>query len=158
MKKKIEGHCCHHEMMKPMHLYFSIIYRHGRCMHDRAMKQFGLTGQQMGYLRYISENPGVSQEEIVKHLQIDKGAVSKSIKDMVDKGYIDRTKNPEDKRTYCLFPAERAIDICREGRARSVEFERELMKGMTDEEIETFEVLLGKITDNIAKMLEGGKI
>ena len=31
-----------------IHSNFSIIYRHGRMMHDRAMREFGLSGQQMG--------------------------------------------------------------------------------------------------------------
>ena len=40
-------------MKRPLPVYFSIIYRHGRVMHDKAMKQFGITGQQMGYIRWI---------------------------------------------------------------------------------------------------------
>lgn len=147
-----------HYAPERIHLCFSIIYRHGRIMHDRAMKQFGLTGQQMGYLRYINETPGVSQEDLARYLQIDKGAVAKSVRDMVDKGYVERRRNPEDKRAYCLFPSEKAEHICREGKARFAEFEKEITKGLTDEEIEIFEVLLGRVTDNIVKMLGGGKI
>ena len=60
-----------------IHSNFSIIYRHGRMMHDRAMREFGLSGQQMGYLRFVFENPGVSQEDIASFLMIDKGAVAK---------------------------------------------------------------------------------
>lgn len=156
-ERRCDRHC-HHGNMNPIHLYFSIIYRHGRIMHDRSMKQFGLTGQQMGYLRYINENPGVSQEDLVKLLQIDKGAVSKSIKDMVEKGYVYREKNPRDKRTYCLFPTEKACLIARRGKVCSARFEEKITEGLTDEEKETFEVLLGKVTDNIVKMLGGGEI
>ena len=42
-------------MKRPLPVYFSIIYRHGRVMHDKAMKQFGITGQQMGYIRWIGK-------------------------------------------------------------------------------------------------------
>ena len=150
--------CSGHDTLDSIHLCFSIIYRHGRIMHDRAMKQFGLTGQQMGYLRYIDENPGISQEDLARYLQIDKGAVANSVKDMVDKGYVDRRKNLKDKRAYCLFPSEKAENICRKGKACYAEFEKEITKGLTDEEIETFEVLLGRVTDNIVRMLGGGKI
>ena len=83
-----------------IHNQFSIIYRHGKMMHDRAMRCFGLTGQQMGYMRMIHEHPGISQEAIVRMTRIDKGAVAKSIRDMVDKGYVIRNQNPEDKRAY----------------------------------------------------------
>ncbi|NLD19437.1 MAG: MarR family transcriptional regulator [Clostridiales bacterium] len=136
---------------------FSIIYRQGRVLHDRAMKEFGLSGQQMGYLRYIYENPGVSQEELAKKQFIDKGAVAKSIKDMIEKGYVTREQNPDDKRAYCLFPTEKAEKIGRAGEECTEKIEEMLMEGLTEEEIKTFKTLLKKITDNMAKMLEGGK-
>lgn len=150
--------CCDRTALGPMHMYFSIIYRHGRVMHDKIMKQFGLTGQQMAYLKHINENPGISQEELSRYAQIDKGAVAKAIKDMVTKGYVDRKHNPEDKRAYCLFPAEKARRAYRLGEKDYIEFERNITRGMTDEEIKTLGVLLGKMTDNILEMLEGGKI
>lgn len=137
---------------------FSIIYRHGKVMHDKAMRQFGLSGQQMGYLRFIHENPGVSQEELVRKVKIDKGAVAKSIRDMVDKGYVIRTQNPEDRRAYCLYLADKAENICEEGRRHGAEFERRLTEGLTEEEIETFKILLEKITRNMEKIMEGGEI
>lgn len=141
----------------PVHRCFSIIYRHGRILHDRAMSQFGLSGQQMGYLKHIYQNPGVSQEELARIHCIDKGAVAKSIKDMMEKGYIRREQNPVDKRAYCLYPLEKAEIICREGKKNTEEIERILMDGLTDEERETFKALLEKVADNMAAMLEGGK-
>lgn len=139
-------------------MYFSIIYRHGKIMHDNIMKEFDLTGQQMGYLRYINDNRGVSQEQLAKNLHIDKGAVAKAIKDMMDKGYIERKRNPHDKRAYCLFPAEKSIEICRRGSECSMEFEKKITRGLTEDEVETFSRLLGRVTDNIREMLEGERI
>lgn len=143
---------------REIHAGFSIIYRHGRVLHDKAMKQFHLTGQQMGYLRYIHEHPGIAQEELVKLLRIDKGAVAKSIKDMVEKGYIERRQNPQDKRAYCLFPTAKADCVAKNGQKHAQDFEQKLTEGMTPQEIEAFKLLLGKITDNMAKLLEEGKV
>lgn len=149
---------CGPTVLGPIHMYFSIIYRHGRVMHDKVMRQFGLTGQLMGYLKYINENPGISQEELSRYAQIDKGAVAKAIKDMVSKEFVDRRQNPGDKRAYCLFPTEKAGRVYRLGEETYMKFERNITKGMSDEEIKTLTVLLGKMTQNIAEMLEGGKI
>ena len=140
-----------------IHNQFSIIYRHGKMMHDRAMRCFGLTGQQMGYMRMIHEHPGISQEAIVRMTRIDKGAVAKSIRDMVDKGYVIRNQNPEDKRAYCLYLTDSAEVICREGDKHSEEFEKLLTEGMSEEEIELFGVLLGKIIRNMEKIMAGGE-
>lgn len=136
---------------------FSLIYRHGRIMHNRAMKQFNLTGQQMGYLKYISRYPGISQEELVKQLRIDKGAVAKSVRDMVEKGYVSREQNAQDKRAYCLYPTEKAKWVVRCGAKHVLAFERKLTEGMSKDEIETFRRLLAKVTRNIEKMLEEEK-
>lgn len=140
-----------------IHNQFSIIYRHGKMMHDRAMRCFGLSGQQMGYLKMIHENPGISQEEIVRMTRIDKGAVAKSVRDMVDKGYVLRSQNPDDRRAYCLSLTERAEVICAEGDRHSQEFEKLLTEGMSEEEIELFGVLLEKIIGNMEKIMTGGE-
>lgn len=139
-----------------IHCDFSIIYRHGRIMHDKAIRQFGLTGQQMGYMRMIHNTPGMSQEELVRKMKIDKGAVAKSIRDMVDKGYVTRTQNKEDKRAYCLYLTDKAESICREADRQSSEFEKQLTEGMTSEEIELFGILLGKLIANLEKIMAGG--
>lgn len=126
-------------------------------MHNRAMKQFNLTGQQMGYLKYISRYPGISQEDLVKQLRIDKGAVAKSVRDMVEKGYVSREQNAQDKRAYCLYPTEKAKLVVRCGAKHVLAFERKLTEGMSKDEIETFRRLLAKVTRNIEKMLEEEK-
>lgn len=126
-------------------------------MHDRAVREFNLTGQQMGYLKYVNNHPGIPQEELAKQLRIDKGSVAKALRDMADKGYIIREQNPQDKRAYCLFPTEKAAEIAKCGEEKASEFERQLTKGMTAEEIETFKTLLNKITKNMAEMLERGE-
>ncbi len=149
--------CCN-ERISPMLHYFSVIYRQGKVIHDRGLKKFDLTGHQMRYLRHIDEKPGISQEELAKHLKIDKGAVAKAIKDMADKGYVKKEKNPNDGRAYNLFVTDKAARICVMGRRYLFEFEKSMTRGMTDEELKTFETLLEKVTGNISKMLEGETI
>lgn len=138
-----------------IHSNFSIIYRHGRMMHDRAMREFGLSGQQMVYLRFVFENPGVSQEDIANFMMIDKGAVAKGIKDMTAKGFLRREQNQEDKRAYCLYVTDKALRICREGREESKRVEKKITAGLTPEELKSFTRVLAKITDNISKLMEG---
>lgn len=139
----------------PIHANMSIIYRHGRMMHNKAIKEFGLSGQQMVYLRYVFENPGVSQEDIANFLMIDKGAVAKAIKDMMEKGFLRREQNPEDRRAYCLYATEKACRICMEGQDEARKVEAMITAGLSREELETFMRLLDKISGNIAEILEG---
>ena len=139
-----------------MQVGFSVIHRHGRLMNDKAVRQFRLTGQQMGYLKYINDNPGASQEDVARAMRIDKGAVAKAVKDMADKGFVRREQNNLDRRAYCLFPTEKAQKVAECGEAYTVQFEKQLTEGMTAEEVKQFKILFGKITANMVTILERG--
>lgn len=136
---------------------FSIIYRHGKTINDRMIRKFQLSGPQGGYLRWICENPGISQEDLAKFYQVDKGAIAKSVRRMEDLDYIRREQNPEDRRAYCLFPTKKAQELvvfCREDIRR---MERAFEESLTPEEVETFKRLLIRITDNMKKYMEEEK-
>ena len=92
-----------------------------------------------------------------RYYQIDKGAIAKSVRRMGELGYVKREQNPEDRRAYCLFPTERArevMDFCREDMKR---MEQAFEESLTPEEIETFQRLLLRITDNMQKYIEEDK-
>ena len=83
--------------------------------------------------------------------------MAKSVRDMVEKGYVSREQNVQDKRAYCLYPAEKAKQVVRNGVKLGLAFEQKLTEGMTKEEVETFRRLLAKVTGNREKMLEEEK-
>ena len=109
-KDTVAGGCCicgcGDPGMEPLQMYFSVIYRHGRVMHDKAMKQFGLTGQQMGYLKNINAAPGLSQEELAKQMHIDKGARKWRISTGIQKRIRDQ-KTQSGRQTRILSVSDR---------------------------------------------------
>lgn len=136
---------------------FSIIYRHGKTINDRMIRKFHLSGAQSRYLNQIYENPGISQEALVQYYQIDKGAIAKSVRRMEELGYVKREPNPEDRRAYCLFPTEearRVVEFCKEDIKR---MEAAFEASLSPEEIEVFQRLLLRITDNMKKYIEEDK-
>lgn len=136
---------------------FSIIYRHGKTINDRMIRKFQLSGTQGRYLRRICENPGISQEDLAKFYQVDKGSIAKSVRRMEELGYVRREQNPEDRRAYCLFPTDRAQELaafCHEDIRR---MEEAFEESLTPEEVETFKRLLIRITDNMKKHIEEEK-
>ena len=64
----------------------SFIYRHGRVIYDRALKDLEISGHQVGYLISIYKEPGISQEELARKMRIDKGAVAKAMKEAQKEG------------------------------------------------------------------------
>ena len=84
----------------------------------------------------------LTQDEITKRLGLDKSVIAKTVTKLEDLGFLVRSTNARDKRTYDISPTEKAwkaypyvkeqIDIC---------FQR-MTQNMTDNEREEFRRLL----------------
>lgn len=84
----------------------------------------------------------LTQDEITKRLGLDKSVIAKTVTKLEETGFIIRTTNAKDKRTYDIRPTEKAwnvylfvkgqIDIC---------FQR-MTQQMTDRERTEFKRLL----------------
>ena len=133
----------------------SFIYRHGRVIYDRALKDLEISGHQVGYLISIYKEPGISQEELARKMRIDKGAVAKAMKELRKKDLINRKQSRDDKRIYGLFLTERAVDICVRGAEFEKRMEAALTKGLTADEADELGRLLGKVADNMENITEG---
>lgn len=128
---------------------FSIIHRFSIMYHLRSMKEFNISGHQMGYIMYVCKEPGLSQEDLASYLQLNKGSVAKGIRNLVQEGYIRREPNEQDRRAYCLFPTEKANQIISEVELALHRFNEILTADMTDEERELFVKLLNKACHNV---------
>ena len=52
----------------------------------KCFGEFNVSGPQIWYLKEIHENPGISQEDISQGYHIDKGAVSRGSKEVIERG------------------------------------------------------------------------
>lgn len=128
---------------------FSIIHRFSIMYHNRNMKEFNMSGHQMGYIMYICKEPGISQEDLASYLRLNKGSVAKGIRNLVQEGYIRQEPNEQDRRAYRLFPTEKADQIFTEVAQAFHQFNDILTTGMTKEERKLFIDLLNKACNNV---------
>lgn len=61
-------------------------------------------------IQVVSAN-GISQNEVVSLLSMEKSVIAKAIRKLVEDGYIEHKINPRDKRAYDLYPTEKAMSI-----------------------------------------------
>lgn len=59
------------------------------------------------YAYYLNNHRGVSQENLAKHLCLNKSSVTRHMTSLENEGYIVRRPNPEDKREMLVFPTEK---------------------------------------------------
>ena len=48
----------------------------------------------------ISSNSGHTQDELIRELHYDKGVMTRTMKDLESKGYVERVTNPSDSRSF----------------------------------------------------------
>ncbi|MFP3846799.1 MarR family winged helix-turn-helix transcriptional regulator [Priestia filamentosa] len=68
---------------------------------------FNINSRQYGVLLFIEENPYSSQKDISDNLQIDRTTMVSHIDHLETLGFVERTKNPNDRRSYSLLITEK---------------------------------------------------
>ena len=78
-----------------------IAARTGQELAKRRLAPLGLTVQLCGVLIRLAEGP-LSQHELGQQLAIDRTTVVELIDELERKGYVERRRNPADRRSYLL--------------------------------------------------------
>ncbi|MBG9812150.1 MarR family winged helix-turn-helix transcriptional regulator [Priestia filamentosa] len=72
---------------------------------------FNINSRQYGVLLFIEENPYSSQKDISDNLQIDRTTMVSHIDHLETLGFVERTKNPNDRRSYSLLITEKGKEV-----------------------------------------------
>lgn len=128
---------------------FSVIHRFSITYYLKYLKEYNLSGHQMGYISCICKEPGISQEQLSTFLGLNKGAVAKGVKPLAESGYINRVQSSKDKRAYELYPTDKASEVFEKAQEVALSFETILVEGMTNEEQQLFKTLLDKACHNV---------
>lgn len=128
---------------------FSIIHRFSIMYHMKELKKYKISGHQMGYIMCVCKEPGISQEGVSAYLRLNKGAVAKGVRPLIQEGYIKRVQNQNDRRAYQLYPTDKAQILFAEAEKTMECFAQVLTQGMTEAEINMFKLLLTKACDNV---------
>ncbi len=127
----------------------SIIHRHGRAFVSNRLKEYKIGCGQFPYFRMLLQRNGQSQEELSRFFHVDKATVGRAIRKLLDEGYVERRRNPKDRRAYQVFLTEKGehignlvIEILRE-------LTEVLTSDFTDEEFKLFLDLIQRMHRNI---------
>ncbi len=68
---------------------------------------------------------------------------------LIQKGFMERTNDPDDRRIHRLVPTEKAQEIISDGRKMQDGFISTLKRGITPEDEEIFERVNERILENV---------
>ena len=91
--------------------FISLIGRCSQIYFDRELSPIKIRSGQIRILRALDIRDGINQEHIRHRSHLDKGTIAKTIKPLIREGYIQRTKNPDDKRSYQITLTDKGRDI-----------------------------------------------
>lgn len=72
---------------------------------------FNINSRQYGVLLFIEENPYSSQKDISDNLHIDRTTMVSHIDHLETLRFVERTKNPNDRRSYSLLITEKGKEV-----------------------------------------------
>jgi DNA-binding MarR family transcriptional regulator len=114
----------------------------------RRLAEFGLGAGQYPLLSLLFAKEGLNQEEMASYLRVDKAAVTKAMRRLVEEGYVDRRGDELDarmRRAWLTAKAKRA-------RARILAIEEDwqalLVGGFSEAEAEALGELLERAEKN----------
>jgi DNA-binding MarR family transcriptional regulator len=135
-------------------IHLSVILRRGQMYLDRELEPLHVRAAQIPILRVLGIKEGIDQKSIIKYLHMDKGTVAKTIRPLIDKGYVTRKRNPKDRRAYRIFLTRKGHEIMPDVKGAVARWMDALTTGFTEEEKETAYTLVSRMSENARKYLK----
>ena len=111
-------------------------------------KQVELSFENFMLLHFISEHEDLTQQDLANHFQRDKSIVLRHINTLIEKRYVVRLQDQNDKRKKLLILTKKGYDAMSYSKKIAQEVSDELLKGITEEEYAHFKNVIEKIKAN----------
>ena len=95
-----------------------------------------------------------TQERIARYLDIDKGAVAKTVGKLEQKGFVERTVNPQNKREKLVVATDKAAHVFDKMEREYAIISTRMFAGLSKDEIQQLEASLGTIAENLSSESE----
>ena len=108
-------------------------------------KRFGVSIPEWRVIAILGRFPGLSAVEVADRTLMDKVAVSRAVTKLVKNGRIDRQFADADRRRSILNLSEEGRKVHNEIAPLALQFERELLQDITEEDYETYNSILDRL-------------
>lgn len=129
---------------------FDVIHSYKMAMRrSLKAKELGLNRMHVKCLSFIHSSNDCTANDIVNHFKRDKAQVARLIKEMIEKGWLTKSQNPNDKRSQILFLTEQGESLAMLILDTQSILQHKMLRGLTEQEIKVFRSVAFKIADNL---------
>jgi MarR family transcriptional regulator for hemolysin len=99
------------ELAPAVRLRSAYLHMH-RAVNGR-LRPFGVTADQFVVLRFLAEEDGISQKDLVRLCSSDPTTIGRMLELLEDKGCVQRRPDPDDGRSRLVFLTTRGRNLCK---------------------------------------------
>lgn len=125
------------------------LHRRLLAVEGEALARVGTGVKQQAALAVLAGDGPMSQQELGRLLRIDRTTIVAIVDELEDAHWVERTRDPADRRSYLLTLTAAGKTAQRRGRRAVHEAETALMAGLSEQERRT-------VTELLARMLTSG--
>ena len=124
--------------------FISLLYREHAKYINEIVKEDGLSFGLHPLLIKTYKHPGISQEELAENFHLNESTITRNIKKLEDKGFVERIK---DKRKKIIKLTPKGEKTALKIMDYDEKWDEKIKKNLTDEEYENFLETLRKISE-----------
>ncbi|MEN8698457.1 MarR family winged helix-turn-helix transcriptional regulator [Bacillus infantis] len=110
-----------------------------------GLAPYEINARQYGVLLFIQANPYSSQKDISENLQIDRTTMVSHIDHLETLGFVERTRNPNDRRSYSLLITPKGNDVLDSRWQFLINTELEVLAPLSNQEKQLLKEFLIKV-------------
>ena len=120
----------------------SILYRKSHIWLNNTCASYELSAAQAVVILIVCDFQILTQDDITKRLSLDKSVIAKTVNKLEEQGFLIRTTNARDKRTYDISPTEKSWEVYPFIKEQIDQSFQHMTQRMTQEEQKEFKRLL----------------
>ena len=116
---------------------------------NTKIKEFDISPEQWSLVYRVVQRSGLTQKELSDSTYKDQANITRSIDRLIQKELIKRVSNDNDRRSFRLYPTDKAVALVERIAPISKAHNEYLTKGLSEQEAAALKVLLKKIYENL---------
>ncbi len=122
--------------------WLSVADRFTKTYLDSRFAPLGINSSQHMYLLKVCSEPGILQDSMLDIFYVHPSNIIRMLSALEKNGFLVREPYEKDKRTYRLYPTDKAKNICEQVQIICQDAEQMLMEGISEQEQDDFARIL----------------